>query len=366
MSINAVLKKIKKELDTDLKEGTNKKVSMLYACNASGKTRLSRLFNDQFKKKILYYNAFTEDLFSWDNDNHALKFGIDTWVSQTIQDLGLERQIIENFQKFTGSKIEPSFDIPGGQVTFGIHSGDGSNVENIKISRGEESVFIWSFFYTILEEAIGILNMNIGDRLTKRFDNIQYILIDDPVSSMDDTRIITIALELVKLITKSETQLKFLITTHHALFFNVLFNEGKRNREWDKKNYVLSKSDTEIYLKIQGNASPFAYHHTIISEIKRAIKKRDIRRYHFNLFRSILEKTANFLGYASKNQCLEKIKKEENKDGLGVFQKTLEHYSHNSLWDLEPNNVDETQQVAFEQTFNAFIQEFKWGKELND
>lgn len=57
-----------------------KKVQLLYAFNGSGKTRLSREFKELIspknpeieeedsKIKILYYNAFTEDLFYWDND----------------------------------------------------------------------------------------------------------------------------------------------------------------------------------------------------------------------------------------------------------------------------------------------------------
>ncbi len=67
--------------------GANKKVQLIYAFNGSGKTRLSREFkqliapkNDNedatnnegevafSRNKILYYNAFTEDLFYWDND----------------------------------------------------------------------------------------------------------------------------------------------------------------------------------------------------------------------------------------------------------------------------------------------------------
>lgn len=60
-------------------------MQLIYAFNGNGKTRLSREFKalvspkieiDQEEtedaglenKKILYYNAFTEDLFYWDND----------------------------------------------------------------------------------------------------------------------------------------------------------------------------------------------------------------------------------------------------------------------------------------------------------
>ncbi len=64
------------EIAEELKE-RNKKVLLVYAFNGTGKTRLSRVFkelrslkqdNEENQQKILYYNAFTEDLFYWDND----------------------------------------------------------------------------------------------------------------------------------------------------------------------------------------------------------------------------------------------------------------------------------------------------------
>ena len=50
----------------------NKKYILLYAYNGTGKTRLSTAFKDLGKqgeaRDTLYFNAFTEDLFYWDND----------------------------------------------------------------------------------------------------------------------------------------------------------------------------------------------------------------------------------------------------------------------------------------------------------
>lgn len=56
----------------------SKKFVLLYAYNGTGKTRLSTAFKDLGKKvnadgettkrDTLYFNAFTEDLFYWDND----------------------------------------------------------------------------------------------------------------------------------------------------------------------------------------------------------------------------------------------------------------------------------------------------------
>ena len=63
--LNALAKHLRTELAT-------KKFILLYAYNGTGKTRLSTAFKDLGKngdeRDTLYFNAFTEDLFSWDND----------------------------------------------------------------------------------------------------------------------------------------------------------------------------------------------------------------------------------------------------------------------------------------------------------
>ena len=57
------------QLRTELEQ---KKFVLLYAYNGTGKTRLSVAFKDEGKsgdeRDTLYFNAFTEDLFHWDND----------------------------------------------------------------------------------------------------------------------------------------------------------------------------------------------------------------------------------------------------------------------------------------------------------
>jgi hypothetical protein len=55
-----------------LGELESKKYILLFAYNGTGKTRLSMGFKDLGKqgdtRDTLYFNAFTEDLFTWDND----------------------------------------------------------------------------------------------------------------------------------------------------------------------------------------------------------------------------------------------------------------------------------------------------------
>ena len=75
-SIEDIETKEKTQIESELK------VQLIYAFNGTGKTRLSREFKELIapksdtetddtglvSKKIIYYNAFTEDLFYWDND----------------------------------------------------------------------------------------------------------------------------------------------------------------------------------------------------------------------------------------------------------------------------------------------------------
>jgi hypothetical protein len=331
------------EIARQLKDA-NKKVQLIYAFNGTGKTRLSREFkqlvaskNDDNEMadesnqpelshhKILYYNAFTEDLFYWDNDleQHAeptLKIQPNSFTDWLLKDQGLDQNIIKNFHLYANKKLTPRFneeykvkDKDGKEttvkafsgVTFSLERGDDEHSGNLKISRGEESNFIWSIFYTLIEEVIYILNeAEPADRETSVFDQIEYVFIDDPVSSLDENHLIELAVNLAQLIKKNESDVKFIITTHNPLFYNVLHNE------LNKKNfckYRMIKHDDGTYQLIeQSNDSPFSYHLYLKSELEKAIKSGQLNKYHFNFLRNILEKTSTFLGYKHWGELLPK------------------------------------------------------------
>ena len=355
MNFEELLSELKSELDTN-KKPDKIKVSLLFACNTSGKTRLSKLFKEKYPNQVLCYNAFMEDFFFWDNEELVLRMSKHSWLAELIKDEGLDGQIIENFKKLMNSKIEPSFDYDNGTISFTNPMNEDYPSENIKISRGEESLFIWSIFYTVLRLGIATLKENKENRSTEYFDDIKYIVIDDPVSSMDDTRIITVALELIELINQikdSENKLKILITTHHALFYNVLHSE--KTPLWHQHSHVLSKIDNgDIRLDKQSNDSPFSYHNLIFNELCSVIKDNNIQKYHFNLFRALLEKTANFLGYETWSDLL------DEGDNKKVFVKILNHYSHDSLSDIETSHLQDEEINAFKEIFEGFKVKFHW------
>lgn len=146
------------------------------------------------------------------------------------------------------------------------------------------------------------------NRITDEFNYLEYIVIDDPVSSIDDSRIIEIAVNLFRIINSSKNkQLNFLITTHHALFYNVLFNSLRRISKSEAKRffYILSRNiDNTLNLVGQDDDTPFAYHLLVKGKIQEAIASNGIEKYHFNLLRSLLEKTANFLGKNDFSDCI--------------------------------------------------------------
>jgi wobble nucleotide-excising tRNase len=315
------------EIAQELK-ASSKKVQLIYGFNGTGKTRLSREFkqliapkndhndNDDdvehvelSRTKILYYNAFTEDLFYWDNDleldaEPKLKIQPNAYTQWVLEDQGQDQNTIAHFQHYTDEKLTPHFSADFSEVTFSIERGNEEQTEHIKISKGEESNFIWSVFYSLIEQVVDVLNVaEPGERETDQFDQLQYIFIDDPVSSLDENHLIELAVHLAQLIKSSASAVKFIITTHNPLFYNVLHNELNNAHK-----YILQKYDDGTYeLKTQDSDSPFSYHLYLKSQLEKAIENGQLSKYHFNFLRNILEKTSTFLGYKSWCDLLPKI-----------------------------------------------------------
>lgn len=308
---------------------TNKKVQLIYAFNGVGKTRLSRAFkelvspkstddeSEEHKIKVLYYNAFTEDLFYWDNDLDAdsdrkLKIQPNNFTNWVLKEQGQENNILRHFQHYTSDKLTPRFNEEYNEITFSIGGGNENIIENIKISKGEESCLIWCVFYSLLEQVIEVLNVaEETDRETEQFNNLKYVFIDDPVSSLDENHLIELAVNIAELIKSSQSELKFVITTHNPLFYNVLYNEFNNSdkrygyKPKDSIKYRLEKMNDGTYFLVEQSAdSPFSYHLFLLTELERAIKSGDIKKYHYNFLRQILEKTSTFLGYTGWKKLL--------------------------------------------------------------
>lgn len=304
-------------------KNANKKVQLIYAFNGTGKTRLSRAFkelidpkeegeeaqmHDLAAKKILYYSAFTEDLFYWDNDlgldeEPKLKIQPNSFTKWVLEKQGQDRSIAATFQNYTSEKLTPHFSPDFSTVRFSFERGNNQQEPHIKISKGEESNFIWSVFNALLEQLISELNIaEAENRSTDAFNNLEYVFIDDPVSSLDENHLIELAVNLAELIKSSQSDLKFIITTHNPLFYNVLFNELN-----SKVCYLLERFDDGSFALTEKHGDSnksFSYHLHLKLTIEKAIADNKVERFHFTLLRNLYEKTASFLGYPKWSELL--------------------------------------------------------------
>ncbi len=241
-----------------------KKVYLLFAYNGTGKTRLSMKFKDAGKKIIelpitdenddnitdengnpivvdeeiddtLYFNAFTEDLFFWDNDlendtERLLKINQNSKFFDGLANLEMENRIRPLLRRYADFDFNIDYNEWSVMFTREERVNEQTIKNNfIKVSRGEERLFVWCFFLAIAQLAI--------DK-QESYSWVKYIYIDDPISSLDDHNAISVAHHLAQLIKTEDSEIKTVVSTHHALFFNVLCNEFK-----NAIKYFIIKTD---------------------------------------------------------------------------------------------------------------------------
>ncbi|KPA17765.1 anticodon nuclease [Candidatus Magnetomorum sp. HK-1] len=331
-------------LRDDLK---NQDFVLLYAYNGTGKTRISMEFKERGKKKndinrdTLYFNAYTEDLFYWNNDlendsEHYLKINADSNFFNGFKELALEEKIFAYLERY--ADFDFRIDYEKWTITFSR-----SSAEHIKISRGEENIFIWCIFLAICELTID------G---AEAYDWVKYLYIDDPISSLDDNNAIAVASDLAQLLKKNTTRLKTVISSHHGLFFNVICNELKRKKH--KKYFLHRKSDSSIYTLQATDDTPFFHHVAMLSELQKAAESGKLYTHHFNMLRSILEKTATFFGFDGFSHCLHGV------DDEILYARALNLLSHGKYSAYEPREMVDDTKDLFKKILSAFLKRYRF------
>lgn len=336
-----------------------KELVLFFAHNGTGKTRLSmefkeagKVYNEEgevTKRDTLYFNAFTEDLFYWHNDlvndtDRYLKLNTDLAFFDGLRELELDAKIESFFQNYVDLKF--NIDYEGAIVRFSrsiIFEESEQTIENIKISRGEETLFIWCFFLAICQLAI--------DK-DPAYDWVKYIYIDDPISSLDENNAIAIACDLANLLTTEGSEIKAVISTHHSLFFNVLFNEF--GRKVKNKRYFLHFKEPNDYSLQDTGDTPFFHHIATISELKKVVKSDKIFTHHFNALRSILEKTASFFGYDKIDKCIHGLEDEV------LFERALQLFSHGKYSVFDPQEMIGDNKELFKRILNGFLAKYEF------
>ncbi|WPD21857.1 MAG: AAA family ATPase [Candidatus Electrothrix scaldis] len=337
-----------RQLATRLRDDLNNRdFVLLYAYNGTGKTRLSMEFKDAGKRKnrgnpdTLYFNAFTEDLFIWDNDlegdsERVLQLNSASLFFSGIKELALE----ENIQAYLGRYADFDFDIDYERWAISFRKGE---QENIKVSRGEENVFIWCLFMAICERVFD------GD---SSYAWVKYIYIDDPISSLDDNNAIAVASDLAKLLRRGKDQFKVVISSHHSLFFNVVCNELKKQSH--KKYFLHRPNRGSEYTLRSTDETPFFHHVAMLSELQKAADSGTLYTYHFNMLRSILEKTAIFFGHDDFSTCIHGVEDEV------LYARALNLLSHGKYAIYEPREMVEDTKQLFCQILNAFLNRYQF------
>ena len=333
---DVIIKALRKSFEVDERDQfTN--CALVFAYNGTGKTRLSYDFahygrGEGAPQHTLYYNAYTEDLFTWDNDlenniDHHLLINQNSALIQGLAGSNFSDSLRKYLQVFADIDFEFHYDnenpeipdyvvfnkkIKKRKMVNGQLKDVESEVENIKISRGEERLFVWCFFRCIIDNVLG------GNDAYK---NIEYIYIDDPMSSLDDNNVIAFAEQLYSVIRSQIKQeidasragkegfrrIKFVVSSHHALFFHTMLHGLSADRKLGRYYLSRDKETDRLVLKSMSDSTPFYYNVAMMSEIQRAIKTGRLYTYHFTVLRSVMEKIKEFFGHNDFGYILEGI-----------------------------------------------------------
>ncbi|MBT9503333.1 MAG: AAA family ATPase [Burkholderiaceae bacterium] len=337
---------------------------LVFAHNGVGKTRLSMEFKDlgkqEEKRDTLYFNAFTEDLFDWDNDlnedrERKIKFKAQSRFFDGLDGMGIEDLIRPLLHQHVDFDFR--IDYAAAEIRFYRDvtvAGNRRRLEDIKISRGEENIFIWCFFLAILQLAIEA-------EKGAPYDWVKYVYIDDPISSLDEQNTIAVAAGLGALLKNETNKLKVVISTHHGLFFNVMFNEltGKRapggKDNIKKKAYILHRlNEAQTYALEDTGESPFLHHVAALDELQAVAKSGRISQYHFNSLRSILEKTAIFFGRQHISTCFDGHAKK------ALYARFLNVRSHAKYSVFESESITSTDKKMFREILNVFLDRYSF------
>lgn len=340
----------------------NESIILIYALNSTGKTRLSVAYKDFTKANNdgnhagVYFNAFSEDLFVWDNDeehdNADLKLNVfpsslSQFHSFLIEDNAMIREKLEPYYPKYDFKLNQHKDPEDGieSITFFV---DGENQTPIKISRGEERIFVWCFFLALFEVDGWADEQN------------AHILIDDPVSSLDEHNIFITTRSIIDLIkTNYLKKQKMIISTHHIGLFSILATWLKSD---DNKGGVGKLTKTVILKNKNGDLSfkgtnndVFLYHLHLLQTLQEA-KNEQLYKYHMVLLRQVLENINSFIGSRKIGRILTDIGIED----VDRIADEINALSHKQAYQYQFNEMTEAEETLFNDVFDKLIAKYNF------
>lgn len=336
-------------------------IVLIYAFNATGKTRLSVAYKDATKDSEtgqhagVYYNAFSEDLFVWHNDEE--NDGTDIKLNILPSSLNQFHSFLTEDEDALMTKLAPynpryrfrlnSYD----DLEKGIDSvtffNEGEEDTPIKISRGEERAFVWCFYLALLEV----------DGWADEQD--AHIFIDDPVSSLDDHNIFVTADTIFQLVERFYDKKRLIITTHHIGLFANLANrltKGERSGRYRRLTAlrILRRAGGDLMLQ-PPRRGVFLYHLHLLEVLDEA-RDSQLYTYHFALLRQLLENVSSFLGTGRPSYALEKIGVRNPEEVMNV----VNTHSHKTVYYDQTEMMNDYEQNLFIEIFTGLMERFEF------
>jgi len=340
----------------------NENIILIYALNSSGKTRLSVAYKDFTKSNNdgkhagVYYNAYSEDLFVWDNDenNDNANLKLTVLPSSLSQ---FHSFLIEN-NEIIKEKLEPYF--PKYNFKLNQHKNPEDGIESItffvdeesespiKISRGEERIFVWCFFLALFEVDGWADQQN------------AHILIDDPVSSLDEHNIFITTRSILELIKANYLKKeKIIVSTHHIGLFSILAtwlksDDSKGGVGKLTKTIILKNKDGDVSFK-GTNSDVFLYHLHLLQTLQEA-KKEQLYKYHMVLLRQVLENINSFIGSKKFGRILTDIGLKD----VDRIADEINSLSHKQAYQYQFNEMSQAEEDLFNEIFNKLIAKYNF------
>ena len=348
-------------------ESAKERITLIYAFNATGKTRLSVAYKNATKDESgehagVYYNAYSEDLFVWDNDSENGEVNIQLDIRKSSLNR-FHSSLTEDDIRDKLNRFRPDY-----RFDFIAHANPEDGIKSVmffhevadptdpnkifkvpfKISRGEERIFVWCFFLALFEVE------GWADKQSSHF------FIDDPVSSLDDHNIFITASTIYDLIEEHHEKRKFVITTHHIGFFSILsdmLTKGEKASKFKKLTRVstLSLKGNEISLE-NCQKDVFLYHLRLLQVLDQAHATGAVKAYHFALLRQILENVASFLGVGQFGYVLKQIGIVDA-DEVATIVITL---SHKKVYYFESDELNADSLTTFEKIFTGLKEKYQF------
>jgi len=217
----------------------------------------------------------------------------------------------------------------------------------IKVSRGEERIFVWCFFLALLEVEGWADQQN------------AHIFIDDPVSSLDDHNIFVTADSIFDQIEKHYLKKRIIITTHHIGLFSILADRltkgSKSNRYRNITQLFIFNNKAGSFSLDSPHSNVFLYHLLLLQLLEKASREQ-LYSYHVVLLRQVLENIGSFLGKGNISYTLTQIGVENVESAVNI----IDSLSHKDEYYYQSELMAPAVETVFRDIFNKLIEKYQF------